>query len=317
MCHYSATKESNIPLEEKGFYLSVCTALICVLALGTVYYKMNYQKDNGKNLFADSATAAPAPSKPDNVTGGSAINGSTSKPTENDSKEASVNMSQSSIAGKTSVSEGAKKGDTAKGNTKTGKISKNLLQIQLQSQKKHLVLHQVIKQKKIKTKTMPKAVIKKAGSKGSVATMSETGIKDKFDIEKGLLWPVSGDVILKYSMSNTVYFKTLAQYKCNPAIVISSEEGTKVKAAADGTVTKVSESDEIGNTITVDNRKRIILLTYGQLKDVAVKEGQAVKEGDVIAKIAKPTKYYSQEGSNLYLQVMEKENSVDPLLLLR
>lgn len=55
--------------KKKGFYLSVCTALICVLALGTVYYKMNYQKDNGKNLFADSATAAPAPSKPDNVTG--------------------------------------------------------------------------------------------------------------------------------------------------------------------------------------------------------------------------------------------------------
>lgn len=37
--------------KKKGFYLSVCTALICVLALGTVYYKMNYQKDNGKNLL--------------------------------------------------------------------------------------------------------------------------------------------------------------------------------------------------------------------------------------------------------------------------
>ncbi len=302
--------------KKKGFYLSVCTALICVLALGTVYYKMNYQKDNGKNLFADSATAAPAPSKPDNVTGGSAINGSTSKPTENDSKEASVNMSQSSIAGKTSVSEGAKKGDTAKGNTKTGKISKKPVANTTAKPKETPGTASSNKAKEDKDKNNAKGSNKKAGSKGSVATMSETGIKDKFDIEKGMLWPVSGDVILKYSMSNTVYFKTLAQYKCNPAIVISSEEGTKVKAAADGTVTKVSESDEIGNTITVDIGSGYTV-TYGQLKDVAVKEGQAVKEGDVIAKIAKPTKYYSQEGSNLYLQVMEKENSVDPLLLLR
>lgn len=106
--------------KKKGFYLSVCTALICILALGTVYYKMNYQKDNGKNLFADSATAEPA--KPDNVAGGSAINGSTSKPTENDSKEASVNMSQSSIAGKVSGNEGEKKGSKNKEKVKTGKV---------------------------------------------------------------------------------------------------------------------------------------------------------------------------------------------------
>lgn len=299
--------------KKKGFYLSVCTALICVLALGTVYYKMNYQKDNGKNLFADSATAAPG--KTDDVAGGSAINGSTSKPAEDDSKEASVNMSQSNIAGKVSGSDGAQKGNTAKEKTKTGKISKKPV-ANTTAKPKETPAAGDNKVKENKDKNSAKSSNKKAGSKSSVATMSETGIKDKFDIEKGLLWPVSGDVILKYSMSNTVYFKTLAQYKCNPAIVISSEEGTKVKAAADGTVTKVSEADEIGNTITVDIGSGYTV-TYGQLKDVAVKEGQAVKEGDVIAKIAKPTKYYSQEGSNLYLQVMEKENSVDPLLLLR
>ncbi len=58
-------------------------------------------------------------------------------------------------------------------------------------------------------------------------------------------------------------------------------------------------------------------LTYGQLKDISVKEGQTIKEGDTIGKVAKPTKYYSEEGSNLYFQVMEKDKSVDPLLLLR
>ena len=157
---------------------------------------------------------------------------------------------------------------------------------------------------------------KKTEGNGSVAVMSETGIKNKFDMDKGLLWPVSGDVILKFSMSNTVYFKTLAQYKCNPAVIIASEEGTKVKEAAGGTVTKVTHSDELGNMVTVDIGSGYTL-TYGQLKDISVKEGQTVKEGDTIGKVAKPTKYYSEEGSNLYFQVMEKDKSVDPLLLLR
>lgn len=42
-----------------------------------------------------------------------------------------------------------------------------------------------------------------------------------------------------------------------------------------------------------------------------------VKEGDVIGSIAKPTKYYSIEGSNLYFQVMNDEKPVNPMSLLR
>jgi len=58
-----------------------------------------------------------------------------------------------------------------------------------------------------------------------------------FNEEKGLSWPVKGDVLMKFSQSNNIYFKTLAQYKSNPAIEISADEGTKVIASAAGTVT--------------------------------------------------------------------------------
>ena len=146
--------------------------------------------------------------------------------------------------------------------------------------------------------------------------MSDTNAGNKFDIEKGLLWPVSGDVILKYSVNNTVYFKTLAQYKCNPAIAITADEGTKVKSAAAGTVKKIETSDELGNIVTVDIGSGYTV-TYGQMSNISVKEGQSVKEGDELGKVAKPTKYYSEEGSNLYFQVMENDKTVDPMLLLR
>lgn len=295
--------------KKKGFYLSVCTALVCILAIGTVYYRMNYKNDNGKNLFADSATSAPSATSSSSTTGGSAISGNNQGTTDNNN-EASVSVAQN---------------NNVQNNMATGQPAENVPKESPASQpagKKEETTEKTKKTSKTDKKTVAKAENTKKSSKkqtkdnGSVTTISKTGIKNAFDMEKGLLWPVSGDVILKFSMGNTVYFKTLAQYKCNPAVIIASEEGTNVKEAADGTVTKVSHSDELGNTVTVDIGSGYTL-TYGQLKDISVQEGQTVKEGDTIGKVAKPTKYYSEEGSNLYFQVMEKDKSVDPLLLLR
>lgn len=123
-------------------------------------------------------------------------------------------------------------------------------------------------------------------------------------------------MILKYSMNNTVYFKTLAQYKCNPGIVISAKKGTNVKAAADCRVTKIEKDDELGTVVTTDIGSDFTV-AYGQLDNISVNKGDELKEGDVIGTIAKPTKYFSEEGSNLYFQVNEGKETVDPLLLLR
>lgn len=136
-----------------------------------------------------------------------------------------------------------------------------------------------------------------------------------FDQEAGLLWPVKGDVIMEYSADQVVYFKTLAQYRTNPALIIGAEEGTDVKASADGVVKEVTTSEETGRTVTVSIGDDFTV-TYGQLKDVAVGKGDSVSEGQVLGKIAKPTKYYTEEGANLYFQVKEKNKTVNPMLLL-
>lgn len=138
----------------------------------------------------------------------------------------------------------------------------------------------------------------------------------KFDQEAGLLWPVQGDILMEYSADRVVYFKTLAQYRTNPALVIGAKEGSDVKASADGVVTKVATSEETGRTVTMSIGNDFTV-SYGQLKDVSVSQGDTVSEGQVIGKIAKPSKYYAEEGSNLYFQVKEKKKTVNPMLLLR
>ena len=54
-------------------------------------------------------------------------------------------------------------------------------------------------------------------------------------------------------------------------------------------------------------------ITYGQLEDVTAEKGDTVNAGDVFAKTAAPTKYYTVEGDNLYLEMEKDGVPVDPL----
>ena len=84
----------------------------------------------------------------------------------------------------------------------------------------------------------------KAEEPATVETSGKTVQADassslSFKADDGLLWPVTGDVIMNYSMDHTIYHATLMEYKCNPAIIIGADVGTNVKAAAKGIVEKI------------------------------------------------------------------------------
>ncbi len=137
-----------------------------------------------------------------------------------------------------------------------------------------------------------------------------------FNQEEGLSWPIKGDVLMEYSADKVVYFKTLAQYRTNPALLLEAKEGMDVKASADGIVESVATSEETGRTVSISIGDGFTVI-YGQLKDVSVSKGDTVSEGQVLGKIAEPTKYYKEEGTNLYFQVKENKTTVNPMLLLK
>ena len=133
-----------------------------------------------------------------------------------------------------------------------------------------------------------------------------------FSKDEQLIWPIDGNVILNYSMDQTVYFSTLDQYKYNPALIISGELGEPVLAAADGKVTSLKNDARTGNMIIMDIGNGYETV-YGQLQEVRVAEGESIKQGDVIAYVEEPTKYYTVEGPNLYFQLLKDGNSENPL----
>lgn len=127
-----------------------------------------------------------------------------------------------------------------------------------------------------------------------------------------LTLPVVGEVLLDYSMDKAIYHPTMQQYKYNPALVLAAAEGTVITAAADGIVKSIYYDAQTGNTITFDVGDGYEL-TYGQLEEIAVAEGDRVSVGDLIGKVASPTIYYSEEGSNVYLKLTKDGTPVDPL----
>lgn len=137
-----------------------------------------------------------------------------------------------------------------------------------------------------------------------------------FTENDGLLRPVSGEVLIPFSMEGSVYFSTLDQFKYNSALMISAEKGSAVVASARGKVVDIFQNEEIGHAVTMElgNGYQI---TYGQLENINVALGSYVEPGETIATVAAPTKYYSVEGSNLYLKVTENGSPVNPERLFR
>ena len=144
--------------------------------------------------------------------------------------------------------------------------------------------------------------------------METSGQSDRlsFSDQSKILWPVNGDVILNYSMDKSIYFSTLNQYKYHPAIVISAPVGSEVHCAARGKVSKIYVNEETETTVLMQLGKGYDAV-YGQLKEVAVEEGDVVEQGSLIGYVSEPTKYYTLEGSNLYFQLLKKSQPINPM----
>ena len=158
------------------------------------------------------------------------------------------------------------------------------------------------------------------GETGAIANEEYRGLSSeataqiellKFDAHSQMLWPVEGNIIIPFDMESTVYYSTLDEYKTSPGIVIQSSKGTAIKAAASGVITKIDKQEELGLCMkqAVGND---YIATYGQITNPEVEVGDYVEAGQVIAYVAKPSKYYSKEGDNLYFSLAKKNKKVDP-----
>lgn len=129
---------------------------------------------------------------------------------------------------------------------------------------------------------------------------------------QSMMWPVEGNVLLDYSMDSTIYFPTLEQYKCNSGIVIQGEVSQPVAAPANARVLETGVNEEIGNYVILDLGDEYSLIC-GQLKEVSAVTGEYLEKGQIMGYVAEPTKYYTVEGPNVFMELRKGEQAMDPL----
>ena len=144
------------------------------------------------------------------------------------------------------------------------------------------------------------------------AEMAGNVLNAGYSSENVMSWPVRGAVIMDYSMDKTIYYPTLQEYKCNPSILIQSEEGTDVAAAFSGTVADVYHDAQLGTVLEMSLGNGYEAY-YGQLENVDVAVGDTVRQGQIIGTVSTPTRFYSIEGSHLNFRVTRDGEPVDPL----
>ena len=152
---------------------------------------------------------------------------------------------------------------------------------------------------------------------GGMDSQETAGGGNEINFSEGdkLIWPVSGAVLMNYSMDKTVYFSTLEEYKYNPALIIGGAVNDQVISAGKGIVKSIDRTPQEGTTVTVDMGNGYEAI-YGQLQNVQVKTGDSVEAKTVLGYLAEPTRYYSVEGCNLYFEFRKDGQPIDPLQFL-
>lgn len=120
------------------------------------------------------------------------------------------------------------------------------------------------------------------------------------------VWPVRG--YLSASFGNRIDPFT-GQKDFHSGIDVSTPNGTKVQAPADGVVISCGKRGGYGNAIVVDHKYGIVT-RYGHLDAFNVKPGQRVRRGDVIGFVGNTGR---STAPHLHYEVWVRDQALNPI----
>lgn len=124
--------------------------------------------------------------------------------------------------------------------------------------------------------------------------------------------PVAGQVVFPYSQDELVFSKTMQDWRTHDGVDIEAPIGTKVKAAARGTVLSVEKDDLMGTVVTIDHGDGLVSV-YANLAAVpTVKAGDAVTMGSVIGSVGDTALGETVEVQHLHFAIFKNGEPVDP-----
>lgn len=124
--------------------------------------------------------------------------------------------------------------------------------------------------------------------------------------DDSMIMPVRGEITSGYGKRHHPVFNIESKHE---GIDISAAAGEPVKAALGGVVIKAGEQSDFGNVIMIEHSVSLKTL-YGHLRDIKVKEGQKVSQGDVIGSVGNTGLC---TGTHLHFEVWRNDKPIDPM----
>ena len=124
--------------------------------------------------------------------------------------------------------------------------------------------------------------------------------------------PVEGQIVAVYAMDNLSYNATTRDWRVHNGVDIAAEEGSKVCAAADGTVYTIYEDETMGMTVVIRHQDGYITKYSSLSTEVLVKSGDTVKMGQQIGWVGNTALLESAIGYHLHFCVLRNDKPVDP-----
>ncbi len=124
--------------------------------------------------------------------------------------------------------------------------------------------------------------------------------------------PLEGKTVAEFSMDALCYNQTTRDWRVHDGMDIAGEAGTKVCAAADGTVYTVYEDETMGMTVVITHDGGYTT-TYASLaEEVTVKAGDTVTAGQIIGTVGNTALLETAMGDHLHFSVSCNGKVVDP-----
>lgn len=128
--------------------------------------------------------------------------------------------------------------------------------------------------------------------------------------------PVDGQVIAAFAMEELQYNQTTRDWRVHNGVDLAAEEGTEVRAAAEGEVYTVYDDETMGTTVVLRHADGYITKYASLDEDVAVTPGQQVAMGQTIGCVGQTALLESAIGTHVHFSVTLDGEPVDPAQFL-
>ena len=153
-----------------------------------------------------------------------------------------------------------------------------------------------------------------SGSANNSQSSSETVPANKPIVaDVGNIMPVKGEISHEFSNGELVKSETLGVWKTHDGVDILCDIGTEVRSMSEGVVKEIKDDPLWGIYVIVEQSNGLDVQYCGLAKELNVKAGQEVKQGEILGKTSDTNQCEILQKPHLHLAVKQSGSWIDPL----